>query len=69
MPTGHGKKSRKFCQIPKKSARICAMTVMKDTYPKRKFKPHRMGLLKEDLFGNLATLMDGLSQDNLNCVI
>ena len=38
VPTGHEKKSRKFVQIPRKCQRICPMTVMKNTFPKRKFK-------------------------------
>ena len=38
VPTGHEKKQDVFSNPKKKSMRVWAMTVMKDTYPKRKFK-------------------------------
>ena len=37
------KKKQEVFSNPKKEH---VMTVMKDIYPKRKLKPHRMGLLK-----------------------
>ena len=48
VPTRHEKKKgRNFFSIPKKEL---LMTVMKDTYPKRKFKPNWMGLLENPDF-------------------
>ena len=58
-PTGHEKKkSKKFFSNPPQKERV--MTVMKDTYPKRNFKPHSMGLLKK--FGFLIIQKFGTSE-------